>query len=637
MAQTQQFQAEIQDLLNLMIHSLYSHREIFLRELISNSSDAIDKLKFEALAQPSLVPENTEFQIRIEPDIENNRLIISDNGIGMSYEEVMENIGTIARSGTKKWAQMTKEISQRPELIGQFGVGFYSAFMVADKVILHTMKAGSNEAVLWESTGDGTYKIDRVPKADGFGTKITLQLKKFAEEENVADFTAEWTLKETIKKYSDFIAYPIKMKVVRQTPELDENGKPIESKTKTTVEDQTLNSQKALWTKPASEIKPEEYNQFYQHLAHDWTDPLKTVHYRAEGTLEYTALLYVPAKRPWNYHYRDSKVGLNLYVKRVFIMENTKDLLPEYLRFVRGLVDSQDLSLNVSREMLQQDSQVQQIKKSLVTKVLNTLKDMKEKDVQTYEKFWTEFGDSLKEGIPNDFSNREKLLELFLVKTTKSDTWTSLKDYVARMKPDQKQIYFLTGENLEHMKSSPHLEALKAKDLEVILFHDHVDEWVVDAITEYQGKPLQSAARENLDLLNETEKAAAQEEKQKVEGEFKSVLEKFKGALSEEIKDVRISDRLTNSAVCLVSGQYDPSARMEKIMSSLGKTDGHLPKRILEINPRHALVQKLKDLPEQQQESWIQILYGQAVLAEGGSLKDPVGFAQKINESLLSH
>ena len=429
MKQTQTFNAEIKKLLDLMIHSLYSNKEIFLRELVSNASDALDKLRFEALTKPELAANDHVYQIRLTPNKENNTLKIQDSGIGMSKDEVVEYIGTIARSGTQTYQKISQEIKDRPELIGQFGVGFYSSFMVAEKVTLHTQKAGENNGVVWESSGDGTYSIDEVPRPEGTGTTITLQLKKFEAEDNVSDFTEEWTLRSLVKKYSDFISYPIVMKTKNQDKE----------------EDQTINSMKALWLRSPSEIKPEEYSEFYHHLSHDWNEPLKTVHYKAEGTMEFNCLLYVPAKRPMNFHSRDTDYGLNLYVKRVFIMNDCKDLIPSHLRFVKGLVDSADLSLNVSREILQQDRQVQLIKKNVTNKIYATLKDLLTNSRKEFESFWTEFGSTLKEGIAMDASSKEKLQDLILFNSSTQESFTTLDEYIARMKPDQKEIFWLAG------------------------------------------------------------------------------------------------------------------------------------------------------------------------------------------------
>ncbi|MGZ3748267.1 MAG: molecular chaperone HtpG [Pseudobdellovibrionaceae bacterium] len=617
--QTQAFNAEIKQLLDLMIHSLYSHKEIFIRELISNASDALDKIKFQSLTQDNLMAPGTELMIRLEPNKEAHTLKIIDKGIGMSPEEVIEYIGTIARSGTKRFAELNQELKEKPELIGQFGVGFYSSFMVADKVTLHTQKAGTHIGTLWESKGDGTYTLDEIPRAEGHGTTITLHLKTFEESEEVQDFTDPWTLKSLVKKYSDFIAYPIRMKGEK--------------------EDETLNSQKALWLRSPSEITKEEYKEFYHHLSHDWNDPLKTIHYKAEGTMEFNALLYIPTQKPWNFNTRDTEYGLSLYVKRVFIMADCKDLIPQYLRFVKGLVDSSDLSLNVSREILQQDRQVIQIRKNVVNKILGALKEMLNKERGLYESFWKEFGPTLKEGFPGDSANKEKLQEISLFKSTASETtgstWTTLEEYVARMKPEQKAIYFMTGDDFNKMIESPYLEKLKEKNYEVILLADPIDEWVVESVREYKGTPLQSVTKEDLNLDTEEEKKTKEEEKKGHLERFKSLMESIKETLKDQIKDVNISDRLTETPACLVAGNNEPSAHMQRILSQMGQDHGLGSKRILEINPKHPVIEKMLSLPSDQQKLWTEVLYSQALLNEGSNIPDPKRFSKHLADLML--
>jgi molecular chaperone HtpG len=618
--QTQSFNAEIKQLLDLMIHSLYSHKEIFLRELVSNASDALDKVKFQSLTQDNLMNPGTELQIRLEPNKEMRTLRLIDNGIGMSPEEVVEYIGTIARSGTKKFAQMNQELKERPELIGQFGVGFYSSFMVADKVTLHTQKAGTHMGTLWESQGDGTYSIDEVPRPEGHGTSITLHLKTFAADEEVEDFADPSTLRSLVKKYSDFIAYPIRM--------------PVEKDGKT--EDETINSQKALWLKSPSEITKEEYKEFYHHLSHDWNDPLKTIHYKAEGTMEFNALLYLPTQKPWNFSLRDMEYGLSLYIKRVFIMADCKDLLPSYLRFVKGLVDSSDLSLNVSREILQQDRQVTQIRKNVVNKVLSSLKEMLNKERGLYETFWNEFGATLKEGFPGDLPNKEKLQDLALFKSTAGDAWTTLDEYVARMKPEQKEIYFITGDDLGKMAESPYLEALKVKNFEVVLMADPIDEWVTDNLREFKGKKLQSVMKEDLNLDSEEEKKTKEDEKKSHLERFKPLMEAMQATLKDSVKEVQISDRLTETPAVLVGSSHDPSAHMQKILSQMGQDmPAGGPKRILEINPKHPVLEKMIGLPADQQKLWTEVLYSQALLNEGSNIPDPKKFSKQLAELML--
>ncbi len=617
MKQTQTFNAEIKKLLDLMIHSLYSHKEIFLRELVSNASDALDKLRFEALTKPELVTKDHTYQIRLTPNKENNTLKIQDSGIGMSKDEVVEYIGTIARSGTQTYQKISQELKDRPELIGQFGVGFYSSFMVAEKVTLHTQKAGENNGVVWESSGDGTYTIDEVPRPEGTGTTITLHLKKFEAEDNVSDFTEEWTLRSLVKKYSDFISYPIVMKTKNQDKE----------------EDQTLNSMKALWLRSPSEIKPEEYSEFYRHLSHDWNEPLKTVHYKAEGTMEFNSLLYIPAKRPFNFHSRDTDYGLNLYVKRVFIMNDCKDLIPAHLRFVKGLVDSADLSLNVSREILQQDRQVQLIKKNVTNKIYATLKDLLNNSRKEFEGFWKEFGSTLKEGIAMDASSKEKLQDLILFNSSTQEGFTTLDEYIARMKPDQKEIFFITGESLSQVKNTPYMEKLNEKGLEVLLCVDPVDEWVMSALPTYKDKKLQSITRDDLNLDSEEDKKKKEEENKSLKERFMPLIETMKANLSENIKDIVVSDRLSTSAAVLVNSANDPSANMERIMSRMGG-DIQAPKvkRILELNLKHPLFETMLSKPVEDQKTWSEILYNQALLNEGSELPDPGKFTKQISD-----
>jgi molecular chaperone HtpG len=633
---TQSFNAEIKQLLDIVIHSLYSQKEIFIRELISNASDAIDKLKFESLTNAQLIPDNKKLEIRLVPNKETNSLQIIDTGIGMSPEEVTQFIGTIAKSGTKAFAQMNKEMKSKPELIGQFGVGFYSAFMVADTVTLHTQKAGTDVGTIWESSGDGTYSTETAARPEGFGTTITLKLKKQNTEktedgnETVQDFTDESTLKSLVKKYSDFVAWPIQMSTSTEKENPETKAK------ETVIEDQTLNSQKALWLRPAAEIKPEEYNEFYQHLTHDWQNPAKHVHFKAEGTTEFTSLFYFPSKKPWNYQMKDYEFGLNLYIKRVFIMENCKDLLPPYLRFTKGLVDSNDLSLNVSRELLQQDRLVTVIRKNIVSKIFSTLKDWLNKDRSEYEKFWNEFGTTLKEGIPTDPTQIEKIQDLLLFQSTNSDSLTTLEEYVGRMKPTQKEIYFITGERLETVKQSPYLEMLKQKNFEVLFLTDAVDEWVTQGLTKFKDKNLVSITKEGLNLDSEAEQKEKETIKKAQQERFSSLMEKMKANLSENVKDVVISDRLTETPVCLVSGQNDMSANMQKILSQMGEgAPRGETKRILEINPNHLIFEAMINANDEQMKNWSEILYNQALLAEGNSIPNPVRFSKLIADLMI--
>lgn len=627
---TQSFNAEIKQLLDIVIHSLYSQKEIFIRELISNASDAIDKLKFESLTNSSLTADTTNFEIRLKPNAADNTLQIIDNGIGMSPEEVTQFIGTIAKSGTKAFAQMNQEMKTKPELIGQFGVGFYSAFMVAEKVVLHTQKAGATDGTIWESNGDGTYTIESMQREEGHGTTITLKLKKFEEKKNedgssemAQDFTDTWTLKSLVKKYSDFIAWPIKM------------GVEVKKENETIIEDQTLNSQKALWLRPPAEVTTEEHNEFYQHLSHDWQVPAKHIHFKAEGTTEFTSLIYFPSKRPFNYQMKDYEFGLSLYIKRVFIMENCKDLLPPYLRFVKGLVDSSDLSLNVSRELLQQDRLVTQIRKNIMAKVFSTLKDWLNKDRKTYEGFWAEFGTTLKEGIPTDRSQTEKIQDLLLFKSTNSSELTTLNEYVSRMKSEQKDIYFITGERLEAIEHSPYLEKLKEKKYEVLLLTDAVDEWLTQSLSQYKEKSLVSITKEGLSLDTDDEKKQKETVKKVQIERFGSLLEKMKTNLTENVKDVVISDRLTETPVCLVSAENDMSANMQKILSKMGEGVERETKRILEINPNHLIFEAMLTANDDQIKNWTEILYNQALLTEGNSIPNPVRFSKLIADLMI--
>lgn len=635
--ETDRFQAETSELLQLIIHSLYSNREIFLRELISNASDAIDKLRVESLTHPELLSAtHTEFEIRLIPDASKKTLSVVDNGIGMTFDEVKQFIGTIARSGTKAL------IKKNPELIGQFGVGFYSAFMVADRVSLHTQKAGSSEGVFWESTGENAYTIERRPRSEGTGTTVTLHLKDFKNEEIESEnpsahenpnYTDEWTLKSIVKKHSDFIAHPIRMKTIREEQEKDEKGEPIEGKTLPQVVDETLNSQKALWLKRSVEITPQEYEEFYQHLTHDYSKPARIVHFQAEGKTEFTGLLYLPTQKPWDYDFRDAKHGLALYVKRVFILSDAQELIPLYLRFVRGLIDSNDLSLNVSREILQKDRQVTQIRKVVTTKVLNALKEFLEKDRAGYEKFWESFGPTLKEGIINDVESQDRIKNLLLFRSTatpasgKSTDWTTLSEYVSRMKADQKSIFYIAGESEEISRNSPYLEKINELQMETLLLTDPIDEWVTKHLTKFEEKPLQSVTAAQLDLTSGQKTPSTPPE-------LEGILKKIQSLLEDRVKEVRITQRLSQSPLCLVSPENESSAYFERLMDRFGKS---LPKakRILEINPEHPLFVSLGNLNETDQKEWVDVLYQQALLNEGSSISNPMELTQKIAKIMV--
>lgn len=639
-----EFQTETRELLDLMIHSIYSNKDIFLRELISNASDAIDKRRFEALKNPDLLDKDTELHVFLEADSESRTLTISDNGIGMSKQEVIELIGTIAKSGSEEFIKVLKAGKGKdlpPELIGQFGVGFYSSFMVADKITLLTRRAGEDKATLWESIGDGTYTIEETTK-DEIGTSISLHLKEVDSEDGLHDYTAEWTIKSTVKKYSDFVAYPIRMNVERKEIEQDEEGKPKEgAEEKTVIETETLNSMKAIWLRDKDEVTDEEYNEFYKHISHDWTEPLDLISAKIEGTLMYRLLLFIPSKAPMDLFYRDSHKGVHLYVKRVYIMDDCKELIPEYLRFINGVVDSEDLSLNISREILQQDRQIQRMRKGIVHKILDTFKSMHDSDNEKYLQLWKEFGRVIKEGIYQDNENKEAILDLMLCESTESDTeLTSLNAYVDRMKPEQEAIYYMTGESKSAIQNSPHLEAFKEKGYEVLILSEPVDEVWVQSTFEYKEKKLQSIGKGAVELGTEEEKEKAKKELEKKQKKFTSLLDCLKDKLEEHVKEVRLSNRLTSSAACLVSEQGDMTPQMEAMMKQFN-ADMPASKRILELNPNHAILTKLQDIFEKDNSDaslgdYAELLHGQAVLAEGGQLPDPGKFSKLVAELMVS-
>ena len=629
--ETKAFQAEVKEILDLMVHSLYSKREVFLRELISNSSDSLDRLRFLEAQNADLKTQDAERHIRLEADKDKKTLKIIDNGEGMSRDDVVKNLGTIAHSGTKEFLAKLKEAKDKPETIGQFGVGFYSCFMVADKVTVLTQKAGEETATLWTSSGDGNYTIEDAKRETGHGTTITMSLKALndASEDN-QDFTEEWVLKSVVKRYSDFIEWPIKMEVTREEPELDKDGKPIEGKTKTTIEDETLNSQKALWLRSSSDIKDEEYQEFYKHLTHDWNEPLERIHYKAEGNQEFASLIYIPSQAPFDFNQRDTKYGLSLYVKRVFILADCEDLCPSWLRFMKGIVDSSDLPLNVSREILQKDRQIVGIRKAVVAKVLKNFSTMLKKDREKYEKFWDVFGATFKEGL-GDQEYKDKLLDLVLFKSQAQEGYTTLKEYVSRMKEGQKHIYYITGESKSQIVDSPYLEKVKKKGYEVLLLTDTVDEWVMQFVSQYDEKSILSVTKDGIDMDTDEEKKETEEFLKGKTEEFKDLTEAMQKTLAEEVKEVKVTDRLVDSPVCLVSGAYDPSARMERIMQSMGQA---MPKnkRILEINPDHPVILKLKTVADDVKAEWTQILYSQALLNEGSPIEDPQKFSRQISK-----
>ena len=629
--ETFEFKTEVQQLMGIIINSLYSHPEIFLRELISNASDAIDKIRFKSQTDPEVLAGDTEFKIKLDVDAKKRTLTISDNGIGMTKEETMENVGTIAKSGTGSFLEALKLAKNKdalaPELIGQFGVGFYSAFIVADKVELITRSYDNEKATRWESAGDGSYSIESAKK-ETRGTTVILHLKKVEKEEQ--DFTQEWTLRQVVKKHSDFVNYPVVMDVERDEPVLDKDGKPIEGKTNKVTAEETLNSMKAIWTKNKSEVTEDEYKDFYSHLSHDWNPPLTQLHFKMEGVTEYTALLFIPSKAPFDLFNPERQHGVQLYSKRVFIMGDCKELLPEYLRFVKGVVDAADLNLNVSREILQHDRLVLNIRKNLIKKIFDLLKKMSAED---YEKFYLEFGPVLKEGIYTDAADRDKLSELIRFRTTKSDDkLVALKDYVKNMKFGQKHIYYITGEKLSAVLNSPHLEALKAKDYEVLLMTDPVDEWVVQFLTEYDGKPLQSAEKGDLDLDDEKDDEKKKDQKDQNDTFFEAI----KKQLEDKIKEVKASSRLKDSLAILSGDDQDMSAYMEKLMKASGQKTPET-KRILELNADHPAFTKIKACFEKEPEGerfkeLSGLLWDLAIIAEGGKVENPSQFNKMVGE-----
>ena len=623
--ETLAFQAETKELLRLMIHSLYTEKDIFLRELISNASDALDRLRFESLTHPELLENNDKFEIRLEVDKELKTLTVSDSGIGMTRDEVVANIGTIAKSGTgelKRRLQEDKSATNIADLIGQFGVGFYSAFMVADKVKLVTRRAGSTQAVIWESDGSGTYTIGDAEKPER-GTSITLYLRTPDPDNGIEDYTDSWRISGIVRKHSDFIAYPI----LFRKDEKDEK-------------EEALNSMKPIWKRSASEVTKEEYTEFYKHISHDWNDPLKTIHFRAEGTFEYEALLYIPSKAPWDLYYMGSEAGgLRLFARRVMIMEKCEDLLPRYLRFIRGVVDASDLPLNISRQRLQQDAHISRMRKRLTTKVLDTIKDINEKEPEQYLTLWTEFGRAFKEGVAADYDNRDRVVALLLFESSNDPAkLTSLKDYVARMKQDQEPIYYMTGESRMLIENSPHLEALKAKDYEVLYMADPVDELVLQHLTEFEGKKLKSVGKGDIDLGSKEEKEEAQKELKSKEEEFKPLIEFLQKKLEDQVKEVRLSSRLTTSPACLVVGENDYSPMLERALRKGGAEAPHT-KRVMELNPKHPLIERMRQRRAQSEndpllDNAVEVLLGLSLLAEGSELPDPVRFNKAATEVL---
>ena len=623
------FQAEVKQLLNLMIHSLYSNKEIFLRELVSNASDACDKLRFEALNNVGLYGDDSDLKIRVSFDKAARTITISDNGIGLSRDEAVEHLGTIAKSGTREFfSALTGDQAKDAHLIGQFGVGFYSSYIVADKVSVVSRRAGveAGQAVKWESAGEGEFTVEMVEKA-GRGTDVTLHLREGEDE-----FLSSWKLRQTIRKYSDHITLPIIMKKEQWDEEKKEQV--------VTDEDETVNQASALWARPKSEINDEQYKEFYKHVAHDFEDPLAYVHAKVEGKQEYTQLLYIPQRAPFDMWDRNARHGVKLYVRRVFIMDDAEQLMPVYMRFVRGIVDSNNLPLNVSREILQESRDIETIRGGCVKKVLGLLEGMADSEdaaeKEKYAAFWKEFGRVLKEGTGEDHANKDRIAKLLRFASTHADTpdeVVSLADYVARMKEGQEKIYYVTAETFTAAKNSPHLEIFRKKGIEVLLLSERVDEWVTGNLTEFDGKQLQSVAKGGLDL-GKLEDSADKEETEKAADEYKELLEKIKATLGEKVKDVRVTHRLTDSPSCLVADEHDLGGNLARILKAAGQSAPE-SKPILEVNPKHPAVQRLK-YEESRFDDWANLLLEQATLAEGGSLDDPAGFVKRINDLMLA-
>ena len=616
------FQAEVKQLLHLMIHSLYSNREIFLRELISNASDACDKLRFEALHNAALFENDSELAIHVAYDKEARTLTLSDNGIGMSRDEVITNLGTIAKSGTREFfSRLSGDQQKDANLIGQFGVGFYSAFIVADKVTVTTRRAGENndQGVRWESDGGGEFAIEMVELATR-GTRIVLHLR-----EGQDDLLSGQQLRAIIRKYSDHIVQPILMK----KEEWKDGAQQM------LEEDETVNQAFALWARPKSEVSEEQYKEFYKHVAHDFEDPLAWTHARVEGRQEYTQLLYVPARAPFDLWERDAQHGVKLYVRRVFIMDDVEKLMPHYLRFVRGVVDSSDLPLNVSREILQESKDIEAIRAGCAKKVLALLEDLSTSDKDKYTKFWGEFGRALKEGVGEDHANKDKVASLLRFASTHADTTeesVTLADYSTRMKQGQDKIYYITADSFNAAKNSPHLEVFRKKGLEVLLLSDRVDEWVVSNLPEFQGKALVSVAKGDLDLGSLEDEAEKKEQKQDADA-FKELTDKISVSLAGRVKEVRVTHRLTDSPACLVADEHDLSGNLARLLKASGQKVP-MAQPILEINPRHPVVLRLQK-EERHFDDWASVLFDQALLAEGGQLDDPASFVKRVNQLML--
>ncbi|WP_432851186.1 molecular chaperone HtpG [Amycolatopsis sp. CA-161197] len=632
--ETLEFQSEARQLLQLMIHSIYSNKDIFLRELISNASDALDKLRLETYRDKDLEADTADLHIELTLDKDARTLTVRDNGIGMSRDDVVNLIGTIAKSGTAEFLRKLKESQDAAgsqDLIGQFGVGFYSSFMVADKVTLTTRKAGTTDGVRWESEGEGTYTIEPVADAPQ-GTAVTLHLKPADDEDHLFDYTSEWKVREIVKRYSDFITWPVRMakqpSPLAAAEEATEEATDEDAKEPAAPEFETVNSRKALWARPSSEVSDEEYQEFYKHISHDWNNALETVRMQAEGTFEYQALLFIPAQAPMDLFMRDAKRGVQLYVKRVFIMDDCEALMPNYLRFIKGVVDAQDLSLNVSREILQQDRQIRAIRRRLEKKILSTIKTMMTEDAEKYATFWREFGRAVKEGLLDDPENRPAILEISsFASTNHAEKPTSLRDYVSRMKEGQEHIYYLTGESRTVIENSPHLEAFRAKGYEVLILTDPVDEMWVDGVGGFEEKSFQSVAKGEVDLGGE-------ETSDEQKAEYSDLLKWMSATLTDSVKEVRLSSRLTTSPSCIVGDSGDMTPTLEKMYRAMGQEMPQI-KRVLELNPDHALVSGLrKAFAENPADGSLaetaELLHGMALLAEGGELADPGRFLKLV-------
>ena len=631
-SEKREFQAEVKQLMQLMIHSLYSNKEIVLRELISNASDAADKLRFEALANSALYENDSDLKITVGFDKAKRTITISDNGIGMSRDEVIANIGTIAKSGTKEFFQsLSGDEAKDANLIGQFGVGFYSAFIIADKVTLITRRAGGTEAVKWVSEGEGDYTLESAKK-DARGTEITLHLRKDEDE-----FLNDWQLKSIIRKYSDHITLPIMMQKSEWKEGVDGKG----GEMVLTDEFEAVNKASALWARSKNDITADEYNEFYKHVSHDYQEPLAYTHSRVEGKQEYISLLYIPSKAPFDLYDRERRHGIKLYVKRVFIMEDAEKLMPQYLRFVRGVIDSADLPLNISREILQDSRDVDAIKNGSVKKVLSLLEDMAKDKPEDYAKFWDEFGRVLKEGPGENFANKDKIASLLRFASTRNehsvDTASqnvSLKNYIEKMQPEQAAIYYITADTFAAAQHSPHLEIFRKKNIEVLLLSDKVDEWLLGSLTEFEGKKLQSIAKGDLDL-GDLESDTEKEIQKKIEEEAKSLIERVKSTLGDAVKEVRVTHRLTDSPACLVAGEHDLSGNMARILKAAGQNAPE-SKPILELNPSHKLVKRLEGETEETKFADLaHLVFDQALLAEGGTLNDPASFVKRMNSLLV--